>query len=218
MKSGWLFAFLPFLSLLFSLIGCADSARLGLYHYVYAPAPTVALRLYPVYLDKGFGEADRISIQEALDQWNTALHGQARFVIVNPHFDPQPAAVDQVDKQQGFVIVKLNGSISNPLIDRADQQAKEEMGKRYYSASFTQFIGSHHIYLIRDRMTNDSVRFILTHELGHALGAQHGGDGLMSVPWSKEKWQCVDRYTMQQVAEHERLRVENLNYCVVGRD
>jgi hypothetical protein len=56
---------------------------------------------------------------------------------------------------------------------------------------------------------------VLMHELGHALGAEHGGDGLMSTPYSRLKQQCVDRYTILQVATHERMAAGDLNYCVV---
>lgn len=202
-KKIWLFAFLT--SLLFVFFSCIDTARLGLYHYVRDPSVSnQAARLYPVYVDKDFGEADRISIQDALDQWNIALHGQARFII-NNHLD--------VNINNGFLLFKITSH--NPLVKPIDKIVDVDKKGIFWTLGFTSQIGDHHVYLVRDRLQNEDVKYIVMHELGHALGAAHGGSGLMSVPYNKEKWQCVDQYTVQQIAAHEHLVAEDLNYCVV---
>lgn len=213
MKSLWLFACLLFSLLVFFGISCVDTARLGLYHYVYTPSTTIASHLYSVYLDPDFGEADRISIQEALDQWNIALHGQAQFVV-QAAVPFTPTSMASLDARQAFLIIKIDSHY--PMVQLSDARITGYLGSKYRSAGFTDQVGGRHIYLIRDRLDNTDVKFIAMHELGHALGAEHGGGGLMSIPYNKGRWQCIDRYTMQQVAAHERLPAENLNYCVVG--
>jgi hypothetical protein len=204
--------FLLLVYLLF-FVGCADAPHLGLYHYIRAPAAVgQGVKIYPVYVDKDYGEADQLAIQQALEQWNFAFNGQAKFVIVDSQFDMQPGLLELTVQTNAFLILKV--SSRNDMVNNVDGIAAGECGHGYYAVGFTPG-GSHHVYLVRDRLANRDIKYIIMHELGHTLGARHRGDGLMSVPYHQEAYQCVDQMTVLQVAEHEQLQPDHMNYCVV---
>lgn len=215
MKNLVKFAFL-ILSLSVFLISCA-TGHLGMYHYTHAPLYSQEMPTYPVYVDKDFGEADRLSIAEALDQWNYALNGHAKFVIVSDTFDMEPEILQRVVSGSAFVILKVSGD--NPIVARSDEvvEEHEHKGSHSYSLGFTVAIGNHTIYLVRDRIKeNKMVKGIVMHEVGHALGAEHVGDGLMFPGYDAERYQCVDYQTVKAVAEYHNWKVDTLNYCELG--
>lgn len=212
MKNLWLFALLLLGSLVF---GCA-SGHLGVYHYTHTAPYSQVMPTYPVYIDKDFGEADRMSIAEALDQWNYALNGHAKFIIVSDTFDMEPEVLSRVTGGDAFAILKVTGS--NPIVARSDEivEEHEHLGHSY-SLGFTPSLGSHTIYLVRDRIKDNSmVKGIVMHEVGHALGSEHVGDGLMFPGYDVVRYQCVDYDTIKAVAAYQNWKVDTLNYCVLG--
>lgn len=215
MKNLVKFAFL-ILSLSVFLIACADT-HLGMYHYTRVPLYSHVMPTYPVYVDKDFGEADQLSIAEALDQWNYAINGHAKFNIVSNTFDMDPETLSRVMGGSVFVILKITSD--NPIVNKPDEIVKEHTqgNIRNYSLGFTPSTGDHTIYLVRDRIRdNHMVKGLVMHEVGHALGAEHGGDGLMTPGYDAERYQCVDYYTANAVAQYHNWKVDTLNYCALG--
>jgi len=210
-KKLWQFAFLIIAGLIFFLPSCTTHLQLGGYQYTHFPTAAVAPQLFPVYVDQDFGEADKLDIAQALDQWNFVFNGHAKFVLVDTHF--QAPSILPVVPEGAFFILKVTAS--NPLTQQADHVVGiEPNGTPHgYSLGFTYRVCDHHVYVVRDRLDNGDVFYIVMHELGHALCAEHSSDGLMYPHYSRERFQCVDQEAAEQVARAQGWP-NDLNYCV----
>lgn len=195
--------------LLFALSGCAvlfPNAHLGEYQYTrLAPVSGQSKLVIPVYIDGDFGEADQLSIDDAIQQWNYALNGYAELRVIDRQFDVNPMA-STVRDRNSMLVHKIN---SHNLMVRDESVW-------YWTLGFVERIGARDIYLVRDRLENEDVPYVLLHELGHALGARHRSEGLMSPHYSKVRYRCIDKETMRQVARYNHWPADRLNYCVVG--
>lgn len=198
------FLLLIFFSLFSVVGGCTFPYP---YHYTrLAPTPVVNQLQYPVYIDKNFGSADQLSIANAVDQWNYALNGHLKLVIVDHTFDMQDDRLRAAIKRDAFLILRINSS--NPLIPTVEPQ--------HWALGFTPSLGNHWVYLVRDRLENEDVEFITMHEIGHALGAGHTSSGLMYKEYSPDTYRCIDFLAVQQVARYQHWDVATLNYCQPG--
>jgi hypothetical protein len=199
------FGLLIFLSLFFS--GCTHP---GMYHYVSHTAPTYS-PLVSVYVDKNFGDADQVSIADAIDQWNYALNGHFKMIIVDHQFDMDQQGMQEVQDRKSFAVLKVDEN--NAMVQRADQVVRKA-GSGDFALAFTPGPGNHAIYLVRTRIRDNAmVRGIVMHEMGHALGAAHTPHGLMLANYNAETYQCVDYATVLQVATYYHWDVSSMNYC-----
>jgi Matrixin len=203
---------------LLALIFLSCAGHVGMYQYTHVDNNPLWVEIYPVYIDNSFGEADKVAIGRALEQWNFAFNSNARFQLESDKFDmSQEGVLRQVQDGKAFVIFKVNGN--NPIVDASDaivRQYKPGASGKDLSWGFTTSVGDHKIYLVRDRMGNGDVFYITMHELGHALGAQHTADGLMYKFYSPERFQCVDRLAIEQVALYHHWDDRTVNYCVLA--
>lgn len=215
MKNLGQFVFLLCVAICF--FGCA-TGHLGMYQYTHAVPVTQWTEVMPVYIDKDFGDADKVNIARALEQWNFAFNGNARFELVSDRFDmAQESVLRDVQAGRAFVIFKVNGN--NPIVDASDdivRKYKPGATGKDLSWGFTTSVGDHKVYLVRDRMGNDDVFYITMHELGHALGAEHTAEGLMYKFYTREQFQCVDRLAIEEVALYRHWNTRTVNYCVVA--
>lgn len=191
--------------------------HLGMYQYTHVPSNN-RTQIMSVYIDKDFGEADKVEIAKALEQWNFALNGNAKFLIASQDFDmSEDSVLRDVQIGKAFLILKVNSN--NPIVDAADsvvRQYKPQATGKDLSWGFTTSIGDHKVYLVRDRMNNGDIFYITMHELGHALGAEHTTDGLMYRLYSQDKFQCVDWLAIKQVAEYHGWDLGSINYCITA--
>ena len=195
------------------IAGCAGvtlnptNPKLGLYHYTHTPAylgPPV--REIPIWIDKNFGEADKLAIDDAVNAWNYAMNGYIKLKVVDTHFDMEiPKIVEQVNRG-GWLFMKIDSS--SKLVPISD--------KGYWTIGFCEQVGGHHMYLVRDRLTNDDVYGVTLHEIGHLMGSGHTGQRLMYPHYSRARFQCIDYDTMVKVSSFFDLELGNLNYCMDG--
>ena len=198
------------------LAGCqllrqADQPRAGDFTYTQKdPYPQLPLRVIPIWVDKTFGGADRVSIDKAIEMWNYSLNGYIKLQVVDLQFDMETEKILAQINQGGWLVLKIEHD--NAMVPVHDKQ--REPGSM--TLAFVERVGGHHLYLIRDRVGNDDVFGLTLHEMGHLLGAQHVGDRLMYPHFSQTRTQCIDKESMLAVAAYWKLPADQLNYCVEG--
>jgi hypothetical protein len=77
-------------------------------------------------------------------------------------------------------------------------------------------IGGNWMYIVRDRVPISELRGVTMHEIGHLLGVEHGGQGLMQPVYSREDMQCVDQWTANMVERAVKIPAGSINYCEVN--
>lgn len=178
------------------------------FHYVHsAPMSQPALKVIPIWIDSGFGEADRIEIDDAIRQWNYALNGYVHLEVVSWNFNMEPSIIQKVMHGGGWLILKID-SHSTFVHDAPN----------HFTLAFADSVGGNRVYFIRDRIQNEWMTGLAMHELGHLLGAQHNGQDLMQANYNWETFRCIDQATVTQVADYLHLPASRLNYCVYGFD
>ena len=169
------------------------------------------VRIQKIYLDSAFGDADAVAIQDALDRWRYALNGYLDFKtiavdVVHGSLDP----LKEANSGKAWIFLKIDSQ--NPLVVFHDKPEVK-------SLAFVEKIGGNTLYLVRDRVNNENVRGVIMHEVGHLLGAEHRRDeNLMQPLYDDANSQCIDKETLQQVAEYQHIPTENMNYCVYLND
>lgn len=192
------------------LVGCAGvlvgkDAGLGRYRYTQQELNQgQPVKVIPIWIDKNFGEADKLAIDDAITAWNYSLNGYIRLKVVDTAFDMEvPKIVEQV-KSDGWLFMKIKSD--NPMVPKND--------KGYWTIGFCERIGGNHLYLVRDRLGNDDIFGVTLHEIGHLMGSGHVGEKLMFPHYTRARFQCIDYETMKTVASYRHLPADRLNYCV----
>ncbi len=193
--------------------GCATTLnpvlpRLGQYHYTHVPVHQgEPIRVIPIWVDKNFGEADKLEIDNAVNAWNFAMNGYVKLNVVDYNFDMEVDKIVTQVKQGGWLFMKIKSD--NKLIPSQSTPG-------FWTIGFCEQIGGHHMYLVRDRLGNDDVFGVTLHEIGHLMGSGHVGQRLMYPHYSRARFQCIDYDTMVKVSNFFDLELDNLNYCVDG--
>ncbi len=194
----------------FLAVGCVG--HLGEFRYVgtpngYSPVP---LKVIKVYMDKNFGEADKVAIDDALMQWNYALNGYIKLNLVSTEFNMEPGIISECMLGNCWLVMKVDSK--NPMVAEVD---KGKDGKTY-TLAWANEIGGNRMWLIRDRLSNAMVTGVSLHEMGHLLGSGHDDAYLMAPMYVWERTRCVDYEALKKVAEYQHLPFANLNYCIYG--
>jgi hypothetical protein len=204
--------FLVLAALAFCLaVGCLG--HMGEFRYVnatcYSPIP---LKTIKVYVDKNFGPADKVAIDDALNQWNYALNGHIKLEVVTYEFDMDVPSLQKcmVVGSNCWMIMKVDSN--NSMVAELDKTKK---GKSY-TLAWANEIGGNRMYLIRDRLTNEMVTGVTLHEMGHLLGSEHDDAYLMQPMYHWEKTRCVDYEALRKVAKYQHIPFECTSYCVYG--
>jgi hypothetical protein len=188
--------------MMIGLVGCLGHPTES-FHYVgnggYSP---VALKEYKVLLDDEFGEADKLLIEDAILQWNYALNGHIRIVLEEVKF-----SMHRVAGRDEWIILKID---SNNIL------VTDSVSGGHYTLAWVNAIGGNYMWLIRDRLRNDSITGVVMHEIGHLLGARHDDVYLMSAYYNWSSYRCIDYEALRRVAEYQHISIGGLNYCVYG--
>jgi hypothetical protein len=184
--------------------------KLGEYTYIHAvPYMGPPVREIPIWLDKNFGEADKVEMDRAVDAWNFAMNGYIKLKIVDTKFDMEIDKIVQQVNKGGWLFMKIE-STNKMVPDHHDKK------KGYWTIGFVEQIGGHHLYLVRDRLANEDIYGVTLHEIGHLMGSGHVGQRLMYPHYSRARFQCIDYETMVKVSSFFDLKIEAMNYCVDG--
>jgi predicted Zn-dependent protease len=186
------------LLLVILMMGCAP--RTALHYYIHAgDGKTVEVKYYPIYVDKDFGEADKVAIAQAVEQWNFSLNGQVRLAVVDWNFMMEPSLL----KENAWYILRVDSSCTFKPTDTPTDR----------TLAWANKLGGNYIYMIRDRMWNEDVKGIAMHELGHLLGSDHVGTYLMYYRFNRNRYDCVDYASAESVSSSQHLKGK-MNYCV----
>ena len=173
--------------------------------------PTIVQK---IWIDNAFGESDMVEIQAAMDRWTYALNGymtfeMEEFDVINGSLQPYRECFNG----KAWCFMKINHT-SSMLIG----QDHSETG--IHVLAFTDRVGGHLLYVVRDRIMNEQMKGLMMHEVGHLLGANHIDEDsdLMAPIFTNENTQCVDKHTLEQVAQFEHFPVNNMNYCIYIND
>lgn len=172
----------------------------------YSPIP---LKVIPIYVDKNFGEADKVAIDDAVMQWNYALNGYIKLQVVSWKFDLEPDVIRTCLSGHCWMLLKTDSK--NPMVQSLDAPQKGT-----WTLAWANEIGGNRIFMIRDRISNQSMTGVMLHEMGHLLGAHHDNVYLMKPIFNWEEARCVDYAALKLVAEYQHLPFANLNYCIYG--
>lgn len=193
--------------LCFSCLGHSISE----YKYInVGPESSVALHEYKVWVDKGFGNADRLAIDDAIRQWNYSMNGYVKVTVVSYDFDMEIDVLKQVRDSGGWLIMKIDSM--NPMVD----DGPTVNGKpKSYTLAWVNGVGGTKMWVIRDRIMDSRwMTGIVLHELGHMLGADHDEMYLMGSKFDWEKFRCVDYHAALLVATAQGIPIGRMNYCV----
>ena len=197
-KFVWLFGM--FLALVF--VGCYTMPQ---FTYTHAPIYQGQSKVIEVFVDKQFSDDDKVSISNALNDWNYALNGYERFQIVLLDFDMVVSDIRRAER--GVLILRIDSR--SRFIPKSDVDGT-------VVDAFTDKIGGHLIYVVRDRISGQTVlENVLRHEIGHTLRTRHIMDSksLMNPVLSPVYSRCIDYATMKSVAKEQGLNISHLRYC-----
>lgn len=182
--------------------------KLGEFSYIHAvPYTGPAYREIPIWIDREFGEGDKVEIDRAVDSWNFAMNGYVKLTVVDTQFNMEvEKIVEQVNKG-GWLFMKIHST---------NKMVPSQSEKGYWTIGFCEQIGGHHMYLVRDRLANEDVYGVTLHEIGHLMGSGHVGQRLMYPHYSRARFQCIDYATMEKVSKFFDVPLSGLNYCIDG--
>ncbi len=172
-------------------------------------------RYVPIYVDKTFSAGDRLSIDNAINQWNYALNKQIILKAVSYDFDMEPDLIRKAQLERGWLFLKVDSGNSTIPDNTPYEQCKMTKGCAW-TLAWTDREGGWIVKIIRDRMSADNVEEVALHEIGHLLGATHSKNenSLMYARYSKERYLCIDAETVYQVAKIYAIDVKSINYCL----
>lgn len=196
------------------LAGCAALSpklgppKLGEFSYIHAvPYTGPPVREIPIWIDKNFGEADKVEIDKAVDSWNFAMNGYVKLKVVDTHFDMEVDKIVTQVNAGGWLFMKIQSD--NKMVPSRSE-------KGYWTIGFCEQVGGHHMYLVRDRLANEDVYGVTLHEIGHLMGSGHVGQRLMYPHYSRARFQCIDYETMVKVSKFFDVPLSGMNYCIDG--
>jgi len=185
--------------------GCAHTPT-----FTYTKTPSTYIshkKVLPVYIDGSFSTEDQTAILGVIQEWNQALNGYIVLDVVSRSLDVS------VESDQAMKMVMSAKNSHGLMIIRIDSTAmfipKDDWNTDYAWTTVNE------TYLIRDRIQDEQVSFIVRHEIGHYLGWYHSHQlgTLMDEHYNEAIQACIDQVTMQRIADENGLDIGSLNYC-----
>ena len=177
----------------------AASITAGLYTQNFSrPAQATILRLR---LDQMFDDGERAAIQRAAAEWNHVLNGYIRFEVeVIPIGRPAPPYEPGL-----WTVVRIPREADPPARRPAMEALAATLGPPKEGGLVAVFV---------DRLIGVELSRVMLHEFGHALGLDHNPRShLMASRYVEDEHKCIDKATVELVAAHWNLPLNELNWC-----
>lgn len=195
-----------FLVLITVLFGINCGPRYIEHYHIYSHSHSIIpLKEISIHVDRDFGAADKVAIQNAVDQWNFAMNGFIKLNIINWNFMMEPNLLK--DKTAWFILKAHSSKPGRP----ADNPGS-------YILAYCDRLGGNYVYMLRDRIFNEDMKGVTMHELGHLFGVDHIGVHLMHAQYQRGSYHCIDYETIHAAAVAQNLDVGLLNYCIYEKN
>jgi hypothetical protein len=201
------------LILIVSITGCSPRDYVNHFNYIRQVSyDEWEQKVIPIGIDNRYGEMDKLAIAGAIEQWNYAFNGRVELRVVKWNNDITIG--NDIITSGGFLIMEVESTDTMAIQHNKDYPAINGN----INLAWANKIGGNTIYLIRDLVHNEDVKYVMMHEVGHILGADHKGEYLMNMIYHRGKCQCIDYATIKQVAKYQHIGVKEMNYCQYSND
>lgn len=193
-------------AILISLFSCISHQR----DYITNTRRDDSRRTIPIYIDQRFSGNDKVLISSALQSWGYAFNNQINFEI---HYNVSDWSLNEVSDiylRHGVMIVYLSERENDniPTLSSDPFNAKKVL-------AWVNKIGGNKINVLRDRINETDLYYIILHEMGHIFGVLHTNeDELMQPSYMKTNQRCVDQNTARKAAEFMGVNPNTMNWCL----
>jgi hypothetical protein len=172
--------------------------------------PVTSPRVVKVYVDVTFGIDEVDQIGDALGRWNETLNGALILRLENRSIMMEQSLLTEIVGRGDYIIFSITSSQS-VVADTVTYKDGKELRAR--TLAYCDQVGGHYVYLLMDRLSLENIRWVMMHEIGHLLGAEHQEDGLMYRYYRGNNYRCVDRHTLEQVSRAQKINLSQLRGC-----
>ena len=157
-------------------------------------------------IDEDFDVDQHQKILNAIVVWNFVLNGHIRFEVNPVAFGAPQTKAHEATEKDGDWIIALDDAARPKRRARTEEVAE----------TLTLPTGGGWVMVSPHRLDKLSLENVMLHELGHVLGLNHNPRSrLMSTDYVLDKQGCVDKVTVETLATHKQLPLNELNWCVL---
>lgn len=155
---------------------------------------------YSVYIDPGFTEAQEKLVNKALDKWRVSVDETVTFTNT-----------DNWEQKDNLITI-----CPSTVVELTTEYGRDNTSDDWHTrAGITKYLGTSSLVMLATDLFNSDEEFLQAteHELGHAMGLQHRGEGELmyhSVDGAAKEVTCND---VEQFCEIWGCRTMDLAGC-----